>query len=164
MHTNDTLISVMVLLLFATLCVGVFYLKNLSDTLKCVSPVNRRMAPGLVWLNLIPILSYVWGFITVVKMSESLTNEFYRRQLHPIHYGDFGQKIGIAAYALAILSFVPFIGGLCALAALICWIVYWVKIAKYKNILERSILLQDHGQSKTSIPASYTEPGWRPEE
>jgi hypothetical protein len=30
------------------------------------------MEPGMVWLNLIPVLSLVWQFITVIRVAESL--------------------------------------------------------------------------------------------
>lgn len=41
-----------------------------------VRPENRLLAPGLVWLQLIPIFNYVWIFIVVRRISDSLAKEY----------------------------------------------------------------------------------------
>src|SRR5262245_53392229 len=68
--------------LFAVgLVVQILFLMTLSKCLHQVAPQNRRMEPGQVWLNLIPLFSIVWIFITVLRIAESLDNEYYDRGL-----------------------------------------------------------------------------------
>ena len=59
----------------------IFYLITLQNTLKAVSPHNRLMPPGQVWLNLIPLFGMVWHFIVVDKISQSLRLELNERNI-----------------------------------------------------------------------------------
>ena len=61
------------------LVVGIFFLKTLQNVLSKVAPANRDIAPGLVWLNLIPGFIMVWGFFTVVWISRSMGKEYRDR-------------------------------------------------------------------------------------
>jgi len=92
------------------------------------------MEPGQVWLNLIPIFNIVWQFITVSRVADSLRNEFYDRGWHERNE-DYGRGIGTAYCVLNIISAIPYIGGIFALGALVCFIIYWVKIANYSGQL-----------------------------
>jgi hypothetical protein len=40
---------------------------------------------------------------------------------------------------LACCSIIPFLGVLCSLGALVCWILYWVKIAGYSAKIAESV-------------------------
>jgi len=109
----------------------VFFLLNLRNLLKRVSPQNRAMQPNLVWLNFIPIFSWVWMIITVIKVRDSVRAEFQARGW--VAAGDFGFGVGLA---FAILSI--FAGGLLVIPLLVCWVIYWVKTAELKNQLKVS--------------------------
>jgi len=102
--------------------VRILFLLTLSRCLAQCSPRNRTMEPGLVWLNLIPLFDIVWMFVTIIKLSESLRNEYRDRGL-PSDDPDFGQMIGIL---YMVFSFV------CGLIGIIFFIMYWVKIAGFK--------------------------------
>jgi len=121
----------LVMLLIA-LVVAIFFLLTLSRTLAAVKPENRQMEPGLVWLNLIPLFNFVWIFFTVIKLADSLVREAADRSLE---FGDGGKALGIAYGALLVASLIPFIGLLTSIASLVVFIIYWVKIAGYKNQL-----------------------------
>jgi hypothetical protein len=110
------------------LVVGFFFLLNLRDLLTQVSPQNRAMRPDQVWLNLIPLFNLAWIFVTVVKVRDSVGAEFRSRGWAP--KGDFSLGLGIAAAILTILGWGPF-----GLAALVCWIVYWIRMSELKNQL-----------------------------
>jgi hypothetical protein len=114
------------------LAVAVFYLLTLQKCLNRVSPANRAMNPPMVWLNLIPLFNLVWGFITVLKIAESLVKE---AQVRGLNMGDGGKMLGLAYLILGICGIIPVLGVLCSLGALVCWIMYWVKIAGYSNQL-----------------------------
>ncbi|HEV3438053.1 MAG TPA: hypothetical protein VG122_11880 [Gemmata sp.] len=109
------------------LIVAILFLLSLSKTLSYCRPRNRTMEPGQVWLNLIPIFNIVWHFITVIRVAESIRKEFRSRGWSTRE--DFGQTLGI-------VTSVMFLVGSCfALIGLICFILYWAKIAGYSSQL-----------------------------
>jgi hypothetical protein len=126
--------------LAVALLVYVFFLLTLQRALARCRPQNRDMEPGAVWLNLIPIFNIVWQFITVARVSSSLTNEFRARGWHR-NGEDYGQTIGITAFGLHIAVIVPILGIVCWLAGLVCFIVYWVRVS-------------GHGVQLASTPAT----------
>jgi hypothetical protein len=115
-----------------------FFLLNLQTLLERVSPANRRMAPGLVWLNFIPLFHLGWFIHTVIKVRDSVHAEYQTRGW----YGedDLGYNAGLTAGILCIASFVIwwvlFIGWVLPLAFAVCWIIYWLKTVDLKNRLD----------------------------
>jgi len=111
----------------------IFYVLTLRKALSQCSPGSRTLSPGLVWLLLIPLFGLIWHFVIVVSLAKSLHNEFVKRNISEDQ--NPGLAIGLATCILPLLGVVPHVRGL-GLAALICWIVYWVKIAGYSARLE----------------------------
>jgi hypothetical protein len=130
-------------LLIILLAVGIgllpkiFYLITLQNTMNSVSPENRKMSPGQVWLELIPLFNLVWQFFNVINVSDSLKKEFETRGMKPAEDRP-GYSIGITFCILFCCSVIPVLGALAAIAGLICWIIFWVKISNYRAELERS--------------------------
>ena len=91
------------------------------------------MSPGQVWLSLIPCFNLVWQFFVVIHVATSLEREFRQRNL-PIEASP-GKGLGIAMCVLNVTSAIPYVGLLTSLPALVCWIIYWVKIAGYSKQL-----------------------------
>lgn len=123
------------------LTILIFFLLNLMNALQQCAPQNQRMAPGLVWLLVIPFFSIVWLFFVVIRMSESLAAEYRSRNMTPQEERP-GFQIGMAYAILGVAANIqylgiPYIGQLCSVAGLVCFIIYWVKIAKYKNELKQ---------------------------
>ena len=52
------------------------FLRAQQNALAVVRPENRQLHPGLVWLQLIPIFNFVWMFIVVRRIADSLTKEY----------------------------------------------------------------------------------------
>jgi hypothetical protein len=115
------------------LLIRFFYCRTLSTALQRCRPRNRTMEPGMAYLNLIPLFHLIWQFIAVARVSESLKEEFYDRGWDD--RDDFGRSIGMAFAGLTVGGMVPYIGALFGLAALVCWIVHWVKVAGYSREL-----------------------------
>lgn len=115
-----------------------FFLMNLQTLLNNISPQNRRMSPGNVWLNFIPVFQLGWFIYTVIKVKDSLIAEFRARSWYVD--GDLGYNVGLTAGVLWVASFfigwIPFIGWVLPLAGTVCWIIYWLKIADLKNRLD----------------------------
>ena len=127
-------ILVILLIVFAvSLIPAIFYILTLQKSLNRCSPENRAMAPGMVWLLLIPLFNLVWHFFVVINIAKSLGAEFQKRgiaeELEP------GKKIGLIMCILACCGIVPLLGILCSLGAFVCWIIYWIKIAGFSSKL-----------------------------
>jgi hypothetical protein len=106
------------------LVLQILFLMSLSKCLAAVSSRNRKMEPGQVWLNLIPFFNYVWLILTILRVSESLENEYESRGLRGD--GDFGKMMGIMYYVSMFVCF-------CVTPILL--ILYWMKIAGYTKAL-----------------------------
>lgn len=128
---DEEIIGIVVIALLVGLVVNIFYLLTLNNTLKLVSPGNRKMEPGQVWLILIPFFGWIWQFIVVTKMSESLKAEFDSRNI-TVADEKPGYNIGLAYCILTCCGIIPVLGGLASIAGLVCWIIYWVKINEFK--------------------------------
>ena len=105
----------------------ILYIQTLQKTLHQIKPENRTISEGSLWLLLIPLFNLIWHFFVVNKMSISLANETKSRN---INLGEIqpGQSIGIA---MCILNLIPYLN----IIGFVLWIIYWVKISNYKNIL-----------------------------
>ena len=107
----------------------IFYLLTLQKALNRCSPENRAMNPGMVWLTLIPLFGLVWQFFVVINVAKSLGAEFQKRGM--AEEPQPGKTLGLVTCILSCCGIIPFLGILCSLGALVCWIIYWVKIAGY---------------------------------
>lgn len=132
-YANYASASVAVLLLLALLLIPtILYLLTLQKALEAVSPENRQMPPGQVWLSLIPFFNFVWMFFVVNKIADSFQLECYRLQI-PTNELKPTRGIGSAKNILRLCSFVPFLGILANIGFIICWIIYWIKVNEIKN-------------------------------
>jgi hypothetical protein len=111
--------------------IGIFYCLTLQKALNRCAPQNRAMSPGLVWLYLIPIFSLVWHFFIVINMAKSLHAEFVYRGI--VEEPNPGYGIGLATCILNVFAVIPYVGWVASIAGLVCWIIYWVKIAGYSG-------------------------------
>ncbi|RKD92864.1 DUF4328 domain-containing protein [Mangrovibacterium diazotrophicum] len=114
----------------------IFYLVTLQNTLYAVSTENRKMSPGSVWLLLIPVFNLVWHFIVVDRISESLRFEFAERNINSTESSP-GRSIGLAFCILSCCAVIPIVNTLAAPAALVCWIIFWVKMHECKMKLQQ---------------------------
>lgn len=112
------------------LAVQIFFLMTLAKCLRRIHPDNRRMEPWQVWLNLIPIFNWGWKFVTIMRIADSLDNEYYERGYRAD--GDFGKTVGTVYQILWLLSL---IFSFFAVGSLIPYVLYWIKISGYGNAL-----------------------------
>jgi hypothetical protein len=112
---------------------AIFYLLTLQKAFQRCSPENRAIQPGLVWLMFIPLFNVVWHFFIVLRLATSLDAEYRKRGIP--EEPQPGKNLGLAMCILVCCSFIPLLGILCSLGALVCWIIYWVKIADFSNKL-----------------------------
>ena len=133
--------------------VYVFFLMTLMNALKKCSPRNRKMEPGLVWLNLVPCLNVVWQFLTVVWVADSLKKEFESRGVR--RESDYGKTLGLTSLVVNIAGGVvsnvmqnvnqqmAMAGAGVSILASVTWLVlfvmYWMRIAGYSRELTEGV-------------------------
>ena len=131
---SGTELTILFILLGLAIIPYILYLLTLQNTLKAISPQNRKMQPGQVWLLLIPLFNYIWNFIVVSRISESIAAEYSSRNIQ------FEPKptynIGIAFSILICCGIIPIINIFTGIAAIICWIIYWVQVSNHKGKLQ----------------------------
>jgi len=141
-----------ILLLVLLLVVTIFFLLTQSRTLELIRPANRRMSPGQVWLQLIPLFGLFYQFSVITRISDSIRNElntptgdsiFAEDPVPSNHRPTY--SVGISYASLFCISIIPFplLKGLAGLAGIILWVVYWIQLAGYKKRLKERALVLD---------------------
>ena len=128
--------------LVVAIAVQIMFLLTMSRCLHQISRRNRQMEPGQVWLCLIPIFGFVWTIIMILRVADSLRDEFDDRGLRGD--GDYGKTLGIIYVVTSVA---------CGPVGLICWIMYWVKIAGYtKQLAARRGYSDDYEDDEDDRP------------
>jgi hypothetical protein len=164
------MIGILIVVLLIVLVVAIFYLLTLQKALSRVSPRNRTMEPGMVWLMLIPCVNLVWQFFIAIRVPESLRNEFRARGRDD--GSDYGKSIALTQAILGIVSSVisngsraagseaapigSCISGILSLIGLVLFITFWVKVANYSSQLARH---DDYGDDYGRPFGDYDEGG-----
>ncbi len=120
------------------LAIQIFYCLTLSKALKQVRPENREMEPGQVWLVLIPFFNLYWIFVIAAKVPASLRREFRERGMGE-RGDDYAAGIGKWYAICTIVSIIPIVNYIASPAALILWIIFWVKMAGYSKQLRDGV-------------------------
>jgi hypothetical protein len=90
-----------------------------------VPPQFQKQSPGLAFLLVIPLFNLVWSFFVHPKVAESL--QAYFESNGDKRNGDCGRSIALALCICMACGIVPFAGFLAAPAALILYIIFYVK-------------------------------------
>jgi NADH:ubiquinone oxidoreductase subunit 5 (subunit L)/multisubunit Na+/H+ antiporter MnhA subunit len=132
--------------------ITVLYILTLQKALSRCAPQNRTTSPESTWFLLIPLFNLVWPFILYPHISESLEREFRQRNL-PIEPQP-AKTLGMALAIFQACCIVPVLNILAGIGALVCFILYWIKISGYSNQL-------------TAAAVAYypqpTQPQWTPQ-
>lgn len=117
----------------------VAFLAAASRVLTRVSPENRRMEPGQVWVNVLPVVNVVWMAVMVERVGESIRNEFVARG-RDTRWEGYGKSAGITSttlgvFGLAVVAWVPPIGLFLWVFALVYGVVYWAQLGRYARRL-----------------------------
>ncbi|MEX0988141.1 MAG: hypothetical protein WD052_11745, partial [Bacteroidales bacterium] len=112
----------------------IYYLLTLQSILKEVSPENRKMEPEQVWLSLIPLFGIIWQYYIVARLADSLRLEFNKRNIYS-NEARPGYQTGIIFCILISCIIIPYIGVLALVGGLVSWVIYWVRINEFRNVL-----------------------------
>ncbi len=152
--------ALQLVLLAAFLIPAILFLFTQQKTLKLIRPENRTLAPGLVWLQLIPIAGQIWQFFVVPRIAGLIQRELAAGDDSSIlGFADVAaveatgdrptQGVGMAYCILSVTTIVLngflrlqgglllMVGAFASLGALVCWIVYWVQLAGWKRRLKQ---------------------------
>ena len=128
------------LILLGTAIVSVLFCIALRNALLQVKEENRTINASLIWLLLIPGVSLIMNFIVFFQLSRSIRNELEDRNYETDENPGLYLGLGYACSAcLVYLIYVPIsftIIGFIALAGLVCFVQYWMKINWYRKVLE----------------------------
>jgi hypothetical protein len=128
-------VAAVVLVVVVVCLIAMTFLAAVARVLRRVQPENRRMEPGQVWLNLIPIFNFVWATVTVERVAESLRNEFTARSLDgPDEW--YGRKYGLTTLALAAGGVLIASLYVVVPLGLIYGIAYWRQMNRYADRLK----------------------------
>jgi hypothetical protein len=143
-------------LLLAFIIPAILFFLAQQRILQVISPENREISPGSVWIQLIPIVGMVWQFIVVARIAHSVTKEMASRMGDSILDSSQVQikgtdesptySIGMAYcilttmgiiidYTTRYYTFLALFGSLFILTGMVCWIIYWVRLVNTKNKL-----------------------------
>jgi hypothetical protein len=144
-------------LLLAFVIPGILFILAQQKILQVISPENREMSPGSVWLQLIPAFGLVWQFIVVTRIAHSVSKEMASKMGDSILDNSQVQMkeidesptytIGITYCVLTTIGVIlnystryspvslALFGSFFVLTGMACWIIYWVRLVKTKNQL-----------------------------
>lgn len=122
-------------MLFLFLIPYLLFLKTIQSTLERVAIENREMSPGSVWMMLIPLFNIIYQFIVAQRLADSLRNEFASRQM-TVEEERPTYALGLSMAITNCLMFVPVIKTLASLVVLVLFVWYWIRIVKYKKLVE----------------------------
>jgi uncharacterized membrane protein YqjE len=140
-------IIVLVLFLIFGLAILIPYIFDIQNTLKAMAPHNRKVMPQRVWLLLVPIVSIVWRFALASRLSESIELELRERNIpvkrKPIYilgmvYSTIGLATGLLNLLKAFMPGVTIVYCTVGLINLVVFILYWIKVSEFKNLLHMS--------------------------
>lgn len=145
---------------------GTFYCLAQHRALAALQRQNRRMAPGLVWLQFIPLLGQIWQMFVIFFIADSFRAEIESHREDSLLGIDaeavesFGKRptlgLGIAYYTTWVVVvcfnlfhdpntgnssaevFLGAVPGLLALVSITFFVLYWVRLVSTKRRIVRS--------------------------
>jgi hypothetical protein len=104
----------------------------MQKALNLAGPNHQKMQPAMVWLMLIPLFNLVWHFFVVKNVSESVKSWAAE---HAKSVDDAGYTIGLIACIANCCSLVPVLNLLAGPVGLVCFIIWWVKVAGFNRLM-----------------------------
>lgn len=138
-----------------------FFNLSVQKAMKAVSEKNRKLNPGLIWLNFIPILNSIWTMYFCLTTCQSMNKDSGKR-ISPLQViitmfiltgvniilgiinGDYSYDFSSgASFKESFLNTSSEVGGLeilsgfLGLISFVLFIVFWVQIVKARKELEQ---------------------------
>ena len=133
-HHSITFLHFFIITLLITIfLINIFFCWSLYLAMKNVSKEKRVTQPWLCWLILIPLAGFVFQWIllpfTIPNSFKKamVGNEAGLEDAHTLF------NLGLSNVILGTTSIIAFLGVFSWVASFIIWIIYWVKIVKFKK-------------------------------
>jgi len=114
------------------LAIAIFYILTMQKALGLAGERHQKMKPAMVWLMLIPLFNLVWHFFVVKHVSDSIKSWAAENGKS---VEDAGYTIGLIACIAQCCGLIPLINVLAGPVALVCFIIWWVKIAGFNKLM-----------------------------
>lgn len=142
---------IVILGLIIGLLITIFYNLTLQKAMAAVSERNQTVAPGLIWLNLIPIpfLNSVWTMIFGIMTCNAINTDADKK-IAPSTLAVVYPSISIVTSILAVIMNATagyrgpeeefaLVVGFFSVVTFVLWIIFWVQINAAKNKLMRMV-------------------------
>lgn len=129
--------------------VKLFFAYTIYSTLKLVKKDNQNILPNQAWFVALPFFNIYWNFEVVRRLTDSLNNEFYDRQIEVEERPT--QKWGNLfawTFLLCNIPLPPFIIIVIVVLHLVYFVTYWAKIYQHQGLLKLHI--QQFGNNYTA--------------
>ncbi len=151
------LVPYMILAFCIQIVIWLLFANTVRTTLKLIKEENRCILPNQAWLVALPFLNIYWNFVVVRRLTDSLNNEFYDRQVAVEENPT--QKQGYMYAGGYMVSNIPlpvFVGFIASIIAFVGFILYWFKVYEYKKILRQPFEYRDVAKDvKQDIDEEY---------
>lgn len=129
--------------------IRLFFAYTIYSTLKLIKNENLCILPNQAWFVAMPFFNIYWNFEVVRRLTDSLNNEFFDRQIEVEENPT--QKWGLFFAWTFLITSIPlpaFILIVIGLLHIGYFITYWVSIYQHKSLLELHI--QHFGKDYTA--------------
>lgn len=114
------------------IAIVIFYILSMQKALDLAGERHRKMNPAMVWLMLIPLFNLVWHFFVVKHVSDSIKSWAAEKGAK---VDDAGYTIGLIACIANCCGIIPGLNLLAGPVGLVCFIIWWVKVAGFNKLM-----------------------------
>lgn len=134
MTPQDNSDVLLALIIVFSLAIPIAYALSMAKCVRAVEPSNRIMAPGLMWLYVIPGWNILWQFVVIYAVDRSLSKASNARGIPTLRshavLGYLGGILGLAAFLPN-----PLMAGFAALISFALYVTWWVNAVKRRGTL-----------------------------
>lgn len=119
------------------LVIWVLFANTVRRTLQSINKANQVILPNQAWFLAVPLFNIYWNFEVVKRLAFSFNNEFFDRK---VAVEEMPTRRAGTIYAWAFLIywfplFPLFVRVAAMVVFMIYFVVYWVQISQYKNLI-----------------------------
>ncbi|MFZ4261464.1 hypothetical protein ACFRAE_05435 [Sphingobacterium sp. HJSM2_6] len=132
------------------LLMWLLFANSIRKTLMLIHKDNQVMIPNQAWFLAIPLFNMYWNFEVAKRLSYSLNNEFFDRKIAVEENPGFSSGMLYSwAFLVSFFPFPNFVQLLCLIVVLVYFILYWIKINQFKDlIVEHNIWLNNQQKNQ----------------
>ncbi|MBL1409536.1 hypothetical protein [Sphingobacterium faecale] len=130
------LVPYLIIVFIVQILMWLLFANTIRTTLNLIKEDNRCILPNQAWLVALPLFNIYWNFVVVRRLTDSLNNEFYDRQIAIEE--EPTQKQGYmyaGGYMVSNIPLPTFVGFMASIIAFVGFVLYWFKIYEYKKLL-----------------------------